>query len=72
MFKFFLEGPITYIGIIGLYQLNKSTVITVNEDSLEFEVANFDQNVPWAQQAEKKSLNVGYKKQTIFKKYIVI
>ena len=30
----------------------------------------FDRNVPWAQQAEKKSLNVGYKNQTIiFKIY---
>ena len=35
------------------------------EESLEFEVAVFDLNVPWAQQAEKKSLNVGYKNQTI-------
>ena len=44
----------------------------VNEDSKEFEVVNFDRNVPWAQQAEKKSLNVGYKNQTIFSKYAVI
>ena len=36
------------------------------EETSEIEVVNFDLNVPWAQQAEKKSLNVGYKKQTIF------
>ena len=28
-------------------------------------------NVPWAQQAEKKSLNVGYQNQTLCIKYIV-
>ena len=35
------------------------------EESREFEVGFFDRNVPWAQQADKKSLNVGYKNQTI-------
>ena len=37
-----------------------------NEETLEIEVDYFDLNVPWAQQAEQKSLNLGYKKQTIF------
>ena len=41
------------------------------EESLEFEVAEIDLNVPWAQQAEKKSLNVGYQNQTLRLKYIV-
>ena len=41
---------------------------TLYEDSSEFEVAVFDLNVPWAQQAEKKSLNVSYKNQTIISK----
>ena len=50
----------------------KSQIKALYEDSSEFEVAVFDLNVPWAQQAEKKSLNVGYKNQTIFSKYAVI
>ena len=47
-----------------------SDITTLYEETWEFEVDFFDLNVPWAQQAEKKSLNVGYKNQTIiFKIY---
>ena len=47
------------------------TAWTLYEESSEFKVAVFDLNVPWAQQAEKKSLIVGYKKQTIYLHYIL-
>ena len=38
----------------------------LNEETFENEVADVHLNVPWAQQAEKKSLFVGYKKRTTF------
>ena len=38
----------------------------VNEESSEFEVAVFDRIVPWAQQADKKTLNLGYKNKHYF------
>ena len=44
----------------------------LNEESLENEVSDVHLNVPWAQQADKKSLNVGYKKRTFIKIYVVI
>ena len=44
----------------------------VNEESSEFEVAVFDRIVPWAQQADKKTLNLGYKNKQLFSKYSVI
>ena len=49
-----------------------TTFRTLNEESSENEVADVHLNVPWAQQAEKKSLNVGYQNQTLCFKYIVI
>ena len=45
---------------------------SVNEESSEFEVAVFDRIVPWAQQADKKTLNLGYKNKQLFSKYSVI
>ena len=38
------------------------TYRALNKESLENEVADVHLNVPWAQQAEKKSLHPGYKK----------
>ena len=46
--------------------LHSTYMDLLNEESLENEVADVHLNVPWAQQADKKSLNPGYKKQTIF------
>ena len=43
-------------------------LLPLNKESQEFKVAVFDLNIPWARQAEKKSLNVGYKNQTITSK----
>ena len=47
-------------------------IYTLYEESWEIEVAELDLNVPWAQQAEKKSLNAGYQNQTLCFKYIII
>ena len=35
---------------------------TLNEETWENEVSNVHLNVPWAQQAEKKSLHPGFQK----------
>ena len=37
-----------------------SSIHIYNKESLENEVADVHRNVPWAQQAEKKSLNPGF------------
>ena len=47
------------------FVFKKNKTLALYEETSEFEVVFFDLNVPWAQQAEKKSLNVGYKNQTI-------
>ena len=63
------------INIITIYMYRcmfKKNRRSLNEESSENEVANVHLNVPWAQQAEKKSLNVGYQNQTLHFKYIVI
>ena len=39
---------------------------------MENEVAYFDLNVPWAQQAEKKSQTLGYKKKQFLRNISVI
>ena len=39
--------------------------VPLNEETWENEVADVHLNVPWAQQAEEKSLNVGCQKQTL-------
>ena len=45
----------------------------VNKESLENEVADVHLNVPWAQQAEKKSQLPGCKKKTIqFIKVVIL
>ena len=45
----------------------------LNEETCENEVAELHLNVPWAQQAEKKSLNVGCQKQTLqFMKIVIL
>ena len=51
---------------------NFSYMRTLNEETWENEVAELHLNVPWAQQAEKKSLNAGYQNQTLCFKYLVI
>ena len=48
-----------------LYCISYLYIRTVNKESLENEVADVHLNVPWAQQAEEKSLNVGCQKQTL-------
>ena len=40
-------------------------IYSLNEETWENEVADVHLNVPWAQQAEEKSLNVGCQKQTL-------
>ena len=37
-----------------------TNILSVNKESLENEVADVHLNVPWAQQAEKKSQNPGF------------
>ena len=55
-----------------LYCISYLYIRTVNKESLENEVADVHLNVPWAQQAEKKSQIVGFKKQTFLFKYLDI
>lgn len=44
----------------------RSIMRALNEESWENEVADVHLNVPWAQQAEKKSLYPGCQKPTLF------
>ena len=46
--------------------------MSLYEESWEIEVVELHLNVPWAQRAEKKSLNAGYQNQTLCFKYVVI
>ena len=51
--------------------MEKENPYTLYEESQENEVAVFDLNLPWAQQAEEKSLIAGYQYQTLLFNYIV-
>ena len=42
------------------FVFKKNKTLALYEETSEFEVVFFDLNVPWAQQAEKKSLNPGF------------
>ena len=74
------EGALNFFFINNTFNLSEYFVFllwfiflssALYEESSEFKVAVFDLNVPWAQQAETKSLIAGYQNQTLLFKYII-